>query len=72
MLVCLSDIAQWRHLIACEPVLAGAATVGEVPAAGEHLRVQKPDIINIDNIIVLLFTIYIFYVVGTMAIILAG
>ena len=40
------------HLIAGEPLLAGAAAVGEVPAAGEHLRVQKSDIIYYDNIIV--------------------
>ena len=41
----LLSITQLLHLIAGEPLLAGAAAVGEVPAAGEHLRVQKPDVI---------------------------
>ena len=36
-------------LIAGEPLLAGAAAVAEIPAAGEHLRVQKPGVINHDN-----------------------
>ena len=35
-------------LIAGEPLLAGAAAVAEIPAAGEHLRVQKPGVINHD------------------------
>ena len=41
----LLSITLLLHLIAGEPLLAGAAAVGEIPAAGEHLRVQKPDVI---------------------------
>ena len=40
-------------LIAGEPLLAGAAAVAEIPAAGEHLRVQKPGVNHDNNNVIL-------------------